>query len=130
VHAPEEAAAIIGERGGGGGVGLDYLYGGTVFATPSHPGEAGFGARGLAELVGAAGDVPVLAIGGIREDRIPELLDTGAHGVAVVRAVWHAERVGDAVQNLLDRLREAGRPQGSGRSGSFPGGDVNASRVG
>jgi thiamine monophosphate synthase len=38
----------------------------------------------------ARANVPVLAIGGVTHERVPEILQTGAHGVAIIRAVWQA----------------------------------------
>jgi len=48
--------------------------------------------------------VPVLGIGGVTAERIPEVMEGGAHGVAVVRAVWDAPDAGDAVSRLLQSL--------------------------
>jgi thiamine-phosphate pyrophosphorylase len=59
---------------------------GHIFATASHPDEP---ARGLAALreVAAAVRIPVLAIGGIDAAHVPEVLATGAAGVAVISAI-------------------------------------------
>jgi len=55
----------------------------------------------LREAVAASNGVPVIAVGGVRHDRISELLDTGVAGVAVIGAVLHARDVGDATRRLL-----------------------------
>ena len=56
--------------------------------TPSHPGLAGAGTALLAEI--ASLDRPVIAIGGITPERVPELKAAGAYGVAAIRALWQA----------------------------------------
>ena len=68
--------------------GADYLVVGPVFATASHPGRAPLMLSGLKQMVAAAGELPVIAIGGISGDRVPEVRDAGAYGVAAIRALW------------------------------------------
>jgi len=61
---------------------VDYLIAGTVFSTSSKPGDAPLlGLKGLAEVVQTVA-VPVLAIGGITRERLDEVAETGAAGVA------------------------------------------------
>ncbi len=71
--------------------GADYITFGPVFETPS---KAAYGApQGLELLQGVANTVrglPVLAIGGITLDRVAPCIEAGAHGVAVIGAVWDA----------------------------------------
>jgi 8-oxo-dGTP diphosphatase len=59
-----------------------------VFATASHPGRAPLGLEGLKQIVAAAGELPVIAIGGITADRVREVRDCGAYGIAAIRALW------------------------------------------
>jgi thiamine-phosphate diphosphorylase len=62
----------------------DYLIAGTVFTTTSKPaGQPLLGADGLRSLVRAS-KVPVLAIGGITEDRIDQIAAAGAMGFAAI----------------------------------------------
>jgi thiamine-phosphate pyrophosphorylase len=62
----------------------DYLVAGTVYATASKPpGTRLLGVQGLASLV-AATRLPVLAIGGVTLERIPELAAAGAAGLAAI----------------------------------------------
>jgi len=64
--------------------GADYLIAGTVFTTASKPaGRPLLGADGLRSIASAS-DVPVLAIGGITEDRIDEIAAAGAMGFAAI----------------------------------------------
>lgn len=81
----------------------DYLFLGNVFPTPSHPGRAGVGPEGLADLVRTAG-VPVLAIGGVTPARVGDVLAVGAHGVAVLGGVWSDPDPVAAVAAYLDAL--------------------------
>jgi len=84
--------------------GADYLGVGPFRATttkqglPTPLGAAGIGA------VAAAVDAPVIAIGGVTVDDVPELLAAGAHGVAVVGAVAGAADPAQAVRALLRAL--------------------------
>jgi thiamine-phosphate pyrophosphorylase len=62
---------------------LDYVIFGPVFATASKPGKTPAGLLALSDIV-AATSVPVLAVGGISATRIPEIMTTGAAGVAAI----------------------------------------------
>jgi thiamine-phosphate pyrophosphorylase len=81
-HAADEAAHAA-------RAGADFIFAGTIYQTASHAGQPAGGIALLAECVRAA-HVPVLAIGGVTTARIPEILQSEAHGVAVIRAVWQA----------------------------------------
>jgi thiamine-phosphate pyrophosphorylase len=62
--------------------GADYLIAGTVFPTASKPAEVRLlGLEGLRRIVNAT-PIPVLAIGGVTADRVAEVIETGAAGVA------------------------------------------------
>jgi thiamine-phosphate pyrophosphorylase len=66
--------------------GADYVIFGPVFETESHAGAAPAGPGELRE-VAAAVRIPVIAIGGVTAERVPEVLAAGAAGVAVIRAI-------------------------------------------
>lgn len=80
VHGSEEAEA---EQG------VDWLFLGPIYETPSHPGRPGAGVA-LIRMVAAAIATPVIAIGGITAVRAPEVHRAGAWGVAAIRAIWDA----------------------------------------
>jgi len=63
---------------------VDYLIAGTVFPTASKPSADRFlGPAGLKEIVEAV-NVPVLAIGGITEERTEDIAGAGAAGFAAI----------------------------------------------
>ena len=87
--------------------GADYLVLGTIYATPSHPGVEGGGPEAVAAVrrrLASDHPPPILAIGGVRADRIEALLEAGAYGVVVGRAVWSAPDPALAADDLWRRL--------------------------
>ncbi|MEX0980066.1 MAG: thiamine phosphate synthase, partial [Gemmatimonadota bacterium] len=96
VHSPEAASQA--ERDG-----ADFLFVGTIFPTPSHPGRPGAGPA-LLEFVARQCRLPLIAIGGITPDRVRELPDPETRGVAVLRGVWDTPRPADAVRRYLDAV--------------------------
>jgi thiamine-phosphate diphosphorylase len=72
-------AAVDAERDG-----ADYVIFGPVWASASHPDDRAVGLDALAR-VAAAVRLPVLAIGGVSEQRIAECLAAGAAGYAAIR---------------------------------------------
>ena len=95
-HDPEQARAACGE-------GVAYLAYGPVFGTQSK--DTPYSARGLTglrDIVAIAGELPVVAIGGIDASNLGELLETGASGAAVISAVAAAEKPVDATRALVD----------------------------
>ena len=92
----------------------DFIVFGPVHATPS---KVAYGApQGLKKLQRAVvqSTVPVLAIGGITAARIPEIIETGAQGVALISAIGAALDPAQAARALLramereDKRKQAG----------------------
>ncbi len=82
----EQAQQVIARSGAS----LDYLGVGPVYGTRSKANPAPrMGLDRLAAIVEAV-PLPVIAIGSIDAKRLPEVLATGAHGVAVLSAVCAA----------------------------------------
>jgi thiamine-phosphate pyrophosphorylase len=82
-HSLHDARQAMGE-------GADFIVFGPVFDTPS---KRQYGApQGLQRLAEVVAHVtcPVIAIGGIDTDNLPQVLQTGAYGVAMIRAVLAA----------------------------------------
>ncbi|PON19476.1 thiamine phosphate synthase [Candidatus Entotheonella serta] len=85
--------------------GSDFVVFGPVFDTPSkRQYGAPQGLQRLAEIV-AQVTCPVIAIGGIDADNLPQVLQTGAHGVAMIRAVLAASDPNETARQLRDQLR-------------------------
>jgi len=97
VHSPATAAEAARQ-------GADWIFAGTIYATPGHPGLAGRGAGWMSEVAAAAAGVPVLAIGGVTSARVAEVASAGAAGVAVIRGVWDAADPLDAARGYLQEL--------------------------
>lgn len=92
--------------------GADFLVVGTVFATSSHPGREPAGPEILRE-VAAGVDVPLVAIGGVTPERVADVVDAGAYGVAVLSGVWGRDAAPrDAVGRYLSALdvERSGQP--------------------
>ncbi|HIC94918.1 MAG TPA: thiamine phosphate synthase [Anaerolineae bacterium] len=87
--------------------GADYVSASPVFATPTKPDApppTGLeGLRAIAEAV----RIPVIAIGGINEDNVGEVIRAGADGVAVISAVVAAPDIAEAARRLRQRIEEA-----------------------
>lgn len=86
--------------------GASFLLVGTIFSTPSHPERPPAGVERIEAC--RAADLPLVAIGGMRPDRVGAVVAAGAHGVATLSGVWDAPSPADAVDRFLDALREAG----------------------
>ena len=63
--------------------GADFVIFGPVWESPSHPGSPAAGIAAL-ELVARSVRIPVLAIGGVTEERIAECHEAGAAGYAAI----------------------------------------------
>lgn len=72
------ASALEAEREG-----ADYVIFGPVWESLSHPGERPQGVRALGEIARAV-SIPVLAIGGVNEERVNICADAGAAGYAAI----------------------------------------------
>lgn len=85
--------------------GADYVGVGPTYPTRTKSGlPDALGPTGVAAVV-AAVDVPVVAIGGITADRVPELVAAGVEAVAVVTAVSDAPDPGAAARRLAEMMR-------------------------
>lgn len=91
VHSLREAEQAVTD-------GADYLVLGSVYTTPSHPATAPINTELLRRA--AALGRPVIAIGGVTIDRVAELHQAGAWGVAAIRALWYASDPAAAARAL------------------------------
>ena len=88
---------------------MDYFCVGPCWPTPTKPGRAAPGLP-LVRTPPPNCDTakPWFAIGGIDEQRLPEVLDAGARRVVVVRAITAADDPQAAASRLKARLASAG----------------------
>lgn len=96
-HSVEEAQRAAAE-------GADFVVFGPVYTTPS---KMAYGPpQGIQQLAAVVGHVsiPVLAIGGIEPSNLPQVMATGAYGVAMIRAVLAAADPCAATRQLHTEL--------------------------
>jgi thiamine-phosphate pyrophosphorylase len=96
VHDLAEAEAASAE-------GADYLLLGPLFPTATHPTQAPLGTAALTAV--ARLGLPVVAIGGVTPERVREVRDAGAWGVAAIRALWDAARPEAAARRMLEEMQ-------------------------
>ncbi len=82
---------------------VDYVGTGPVFPTQTDKGKPVMGISGFSDLVAHA-PVPVVGIGGITEDNAADVMQAGAHGVAMMRSISQADDPCIAAQRLLKSL--------------------------
>jgi thiamine-phosphate diphosphorylase len=99
--------------------GAGFVVAGTIFDAGSKP-VAGEGLEKLRGIA-AATTLPVLAIGGIRPDRVAACIEAGAAGVAVVTSVLRAPDIAVAVRELREALDAAAVAASFNRAGAKAG---------
>lgn len=82
--------------------GADYAGFGPVFATSSKTGLPA--PLGLDAITAAAGPLPLVVIGGIEATTARAARDAGAHGVAVIGAIWRQRDPVAAAKELVDAV--------------------------
>jgi len=87
------------------GEGASFVVFGPIFPTASKPGHPGVGLEALEEVVRSV-PIPVYALGGVTPERVPQIADTGARGIAGISAF---ERE-DALCELLARIHPVSSP--------------------
>lgn len=105
-HTPEQAAAAYADPG------IDYFCTGPVWETPTKPGRAavGLGLPRVAAAMAGVGprELPFFAIGGIDAKNLPQVLETGATRIVVVRAITQADDPRTASASLRGALAHPG----------------------
>lgn len=86
--------AVAAERNG-----ADYLGVGAVFSTSTKP-DAKAVSHDTLKAICSAVSIPVVAIGGISRENMPELAGTGTDGVALVSAIFACEDIERACREL------------------------------
>ena len=83
---------------------IDYIGLSAIFSTPTKTNtKKHWGIEGL-EMALKATQLPIVGIGGINESNIPQLSQTGVHGLALVSAICHAEDPKAASEHLLSLI--------------------------
>lgn len=83
---------------------VDYLGISAIFATPTKTDlKKQWGIAGLRQAV-AHSALPLVAIGGINETNMADIMATGVDGIALVSAICQASCPRSAVQNLLLKM--------------------------
>ncbi|MBI4430465.1 MAG: thiamine phosphate synthase [Candidatus Omnitrophica bacterium] len=83
--------------------GADYIGVGPIFSTPTKPDYPVTGLEWLAEVKRRV-RIPAVAIGGIDEKRVSQIIATGIDCVAVVRAIFGVDHVYEAASRLKQRV--------------------------
>ncbi|WP_020664396.1 thiamine phosphate synthase [Amycolatopsis benzoatilytica] len=97
-HSAEQAAAAAEEDG------VDYFCTGPCWPTPTKPGRTAPGLDLVRSTAASGATRPWFAIGGIDQERLPEVLAAGADRIVVVRAITEAEDPKAAAQALRAHL--------------------------
>lgn len=80
-------------------LGADFLIVGTIFPTASKAGVAPAGLQLLSQIAKAVA-IPFLAIGGVNQENVAQVMEQGCSGVAVISAILGAEDPRQASQKL------------------------------
>jgi thiamine-phosphate pyrophosphorylase len=107
----DEEQARQAERDGADYIGFGPMFGTTTKAT-------GYAARGtdMLRLILSAVDIPVVAIGGIKEDNVTAVWQTGADSAAIISDILAAPRISAKVARILrlaDTLRREQKQENS-----------------
>jgi thiamine-phosphate pyrophosphorylase len=86
---------------------VDYFCVGPCWPTPTKPGRSAPGLDLVRATAGLAPARPWFAIGGVDEDRLPDVIEAGATRVVVVRAITAAEDPGASAARLRAALTDA-----------------------
>jgi len=97
-----EEAAICAEEG------VDYIGFGPVFPTGSKSDAGPVSGIDILGKTVRAFPLPIIAIGGISEKNIPEIMHAGAHGIAVISAVCCRDDPKEAARRLFEILYKKG----------------------
>ena len=89
--------------------GCDYVGVGPVHATPTKPGRTPVGLDYVRQAT-ACSPVPCFAIGGVNAENTHQAMESGAHGVAVVRSLMDAADPGAVTRQLLQVIETASVP--------------------
>ena len=101
-HCPEHLRQAVAD-------GCDYVGVGPVHATPTKPGRPPVGLEYVRQAT-AWSPVPCFAIGGVNPGNAHQAMGSGAHGIAVVRALMSASDPGAVTRQLLQVIETSPLP--------------------
>lgn len=84
--------------------GADYITFGPVYCTASKEGLIDFKGPGAVKVIKEKINIPLIAIGGIKEENVCDLLLMGANGIAVISAVMADGKPYMAARRLADEV--------------------------
>lgn len=84
----------------------DYLGFGPIFSSYGKEGPEPLGLEGL-KAISSRIKIPIVAIGGINTGNVKEVIEAGAHGVAVIRAVCGAKDIKGEAKKLKEAILKA-----------------------
>ena len=86
--------------------GAEWVLAGPIYKSATQPDEKSTGPKLISDIVEDS-DIPVIAVGGITVDNIPEVIQSGAAGIAVLSGIAGAEDRKAAMEALVAALNEA-----------------------
>jgi thiamine-phosphate pyrophosphorylase len=104
------SARTVAEAGAARVAGADYLGVGSMFATSTKPDTTVVGPQRIKEIKKSV-DLPVVAIGGINNDNINDVMKAGADAAAVISAVMGAADIEQATRELVAIIEREKRGQ-------------------
>lgn len=83
----------------------DYIGVGPVFSTVSKndAGES-IGYSGLESIRKLAKDIPIVAIGGINENHIKDIISLGIEGVSIISAISYSNNIEETVKSMIKKF--------------------------
>ncbi len=97
-HSPRQAREAV-------KLGADYIGAGPVFRTQTKEGVCGPVGVEYVEYVAREINLPFVAIGGIKEHNVAEVIKAGAECVALVTEITEAENIQEKVKAVFSHLR-------------------------
>ena len=99
------SAGTVEEASAAEKAGADYIGVGAVFGTSTKKDARNLSVEKLREI-SASVSIPVVAIGGINRSNVGELSGSDVDGIAVISALFGAERPGEAAAELAELAKE------------------------
>lgn len=100
------SAATLDEAALADAQGADYVAVGSIYPSPSKPGTRIAGLETL-RWVKDTVTIPVVAIGGINEDNVAQVINAGADAYAVISAVLGADDITEASRRLASLMEDS-----------------------